>query len=77
MPAVATANPVLKRFRAALHELYGDRAERVVLYGSRTRGDAHEDSDYDIAISKRLSSLEIGIRDHAAPAVPGTGNPVI
>jgi uncharacterized protein len=50
MPAVATANPILKRFRAALHELYGDRAERVVLYGSRTRGDAYEDSDYDVAV---------------------------
>jgi uncharacterized protein len=53
MPAVATANPILKRFRAALHELYGDRAERVVLYGSRTRGDAYEDSDYDVAVFLR------------------------
>ena len=39
-----------KRFRAALDELYGDRAERVVLFGSRARGDAREDSDYDIAV---------------------------
>lgn len=48
---MATANPlVLTKFRAALNQLYGDRIERVVLYGSRARGDAQEDSDYDIAV---------------------------
>jgi len=31
----------LRRFRTALDELYGDRIERVVLFGSRARGDAH------------------------------------
>ena len=40
----------LRRFRAALDELYGDRIERVVLFGSRARGDAHAASDYDIAV---------------------------
>jgi predicted nucleotidyltransferase len=44
------ADPVLIRFRAALDALYGDRIERVVLYGSRARGDARPDSDYDVAI---------------------------
>jgi len=43
-------DPVLTRFRAALDALYGDRIERVVLYGSRARGDARPDSDYDVAI---------------------------
>jgi len=43
-------DPILKRFRAALDELYGDRIERVVLYGSRARGDHREDSDYDVAV---------------------------
>ena len=47
----ATANDdILRRFRAALNDLYGDRIERVVLFGSRARGDAHEGSDYDIAV---------------------------
>ncbi|HXO03400.1 MAG TPA: nucleotidyltransferase domain-containing protein [Stellaceae bacterium] len=50
MPAAAINDPILRRFRAALDALYGDRIERVVLYGSRARGDAREDSDYDVAV---------------------------
>jgi uncharacterized protein len=46
-------NPILAKFRAALNELYGERIERVVLYGSRARGDAQADSDYDIAVFLR------------------------
>lgn len=42
--------PVLKRFCAAVGEVYGDRIERVVLYGSRARGDHKPDSDYNIAV---------------------------
>ena len=43
-------NPILAKFRAALTEIYGDRLERVVLFGSRARGDAQPDSDYDVAV---------------------------
>ena len=43
-------DPILRRFRAALNALYGERIERVVLFGSRARGDARADSDYDIAV---------------------------
>lgn len=50
MPAAVLDDPILKRFRAELDALYGDRIERVVLYGSRARGDHREDSDYDIAV---------------------------
>jgi predicted nucleotidyltransferase len=46
-------DPVLVRFREALAELYGDRLERVVLFGSRARGDARPDSDYDVAVFLR------------------------
>jgi predicted nucleotidyltransferase len=46
-------DPVLKHLRAALDEMYGERIERVVLFGSRARGDAHEDSDYDVAVFLR------------------------
>jgi predicted nucleotidyltransferase len=46
----AVEDPLLKRFRATLDEIYGGRLERVVLYGSRARGDARPDSDYDVAV---------------------------
>lgn len=46
-------DPVLTRFRAALAEVYGDRIDRVVLFGSRARGDAQPDSDYDVAVFLR------------------------
>ena len=47
---ITRANPILAKFRAALTEMYGDRLERVVLFGSRARGDAMCDADYDIAV---------------------------
>src|ERR1700761_1137278 len=50
MSAALETDPVLKRLRAALGELYGSRLERVVLFGSRARGDARDDSDYDVAV---------------------------
>jgi predicted nucleotidyltransferase len=46
-------DPVLRRFRAALDEIYGARLERVVLFGSRARGEARSDSDYDVAVFLR------------------------
>jgi len=53
MPSVQTADPVLTRLRQALDEVYGNKLERVVLFGSRARGDARPDSDYDIAVFVR------------------------
>jgi predicted nucleotidyltransferase len=50
MPMEIPGDSILKRYRAALDEIYGKRLERVVLFGSRARGDARPDSDYDIAI---------------------------
>jgi predicted nucleotidyltransferase len=48
--ALTRENPILAKFSAALAEMYGDRLERVVLFGSRARGDAQPDSDYDVAV---------------------------
>jgi predicted nucleotidyltransferase len=50
MTTALTNDPVLIRFRKALEAMYGRRIERVVLFGSRARGDAWTESDYDIAI---------------------------
>jgi uncharacterized protein len=46
-------DPVLRRFRAAVSKVYRDRVERIVLFGSRARGDARDDSDYDVAVFLR------------------------
>jgi predicted nucleotidyltransferase len=73
-------DPVLVRFREALKETYGDRLERVVLFGSRARGDARPDSDYDIAVFlrnlddryrelDRLAHLSTGLIDETGEVV--------
>ena len=50
MATKAPDDPILERFRAAVHELYGERVARLVLFGSRARGDARPESDYDVAV---------------------------
>ncbi|HTV32413.1 MAG TPA: nucleotidyltransferase domain-containing protein [Methylocella sp.] len=50
------ADPILTRFRSDLDRVYGNRIERVVLFGSRARGEARPDSDYDIAVFLRESA---------------------
>jgi uncharacterized protein len=45
-----TADPISIRLRAALDKTYGERIERVVLFGSRARGEARPDSDYDVLV---------------------------
>jgi len=72
MPALVAQHPVLMRFRKALDAAYGERLERAVLYGSRARGDARPDSDWDVAVfiqapfrfgaeSGRLADIEMDI----------------
>jgi uncharacterized protein len=50
MSAPPLLDPVLVRFRDSLQKIYGQRLSRVVLFGSRARGDAMPDSDYDVAV---------------------------
>lgn len=58
MLTVLANDPVLKRLRAGLDELYGESVERVVLFGSRARGEAGQDADYNVAVF--LTSLREG-----------------
>jgi predicted nucleotidyltransferase len=46
-PIVAAA---LGRFRAALGLRFGRRLREVTLFGSRARGEAHEESDVDVLV---------------------------
>lgn len=41
---------ILKQFRQAIEKVYGKRLKRVILYGSRARNEATQDSDIDLAI---------------------------
>ncbi len=50
MTRTEVIDPRVVRFRDALRIHYGARIERMVLFGSRARGDGHRRSDYDIAI---------------------------
>ena len=50
MNEAVLADPVLARVKRELQALYGTRLKRVVLYGSRARGDHGPESDYDILV---------------------------
>ncbi len=40
----------LAEAKARLEAMYGERLDRLVLYGSHARGDAHADSDVDLLV---------------------------
>jgi uncharacterized protein len=50
LPDAGLSDPVRRSIRGALERMYGNQIDRVILFGSRARGDAHADSDYDVAL---------------------------
>jgi predicted nucleotidyltransferase len=48
LPSRATAR--LRAFRRDVEFALPGKVARIVLFGSRARGDAHQDSDYDVAV---------------------------
>jgi len=51
--------PILIELKKSIQEIAGDRMIKMVLYGSRARGDYNEESDTDIAIIIRGLSREL------------------
>lgn len=53
-PPLPWLSPVERRaladFAADLHSRYGSRIRRLVLFGSRARGEGDEESDLDVAV---------------------------
>jgi uncharacterized protein len=86
MQDAALTDPVLERYAEAVRKEYGDRVERIVLFGSRARGDFHEDSDYDVAVFlrgmndrwaeiKRLARIEVDLMDKTGAFVNSIAYP--
>jgi predicted nucleotidyltransferase len=50
---------ILVELKKSIEEIAGDRLIKMVLYGSRARGDYDDDSDIDIAIIIRGLSREL------------------
>jgi predicted nucleotidyltransferase len=69
MSVSVAVDPVLVQFREALRKMYGDRLERVVLFGSRARGDARPDFDYDVALFLRDFHSRWSEMDSIVPVV--------
>ena len=49
----------LEEFTTQVREIAGKNLVRILLYGSKARGDSHKDSDIDVAIIVRRLSSEI------------------
>jgi len=79
-PIMTNLDPILKSYRLALEAIYGGRLERAVLFGSRARGDARPDSDYDVAVfikgytdlgkeADALSGIELDILENTGAVI--------
>jgi len=49
---------VIQRFKERVTQALGDRLDKIILFGSRSRGDAEEDSDFDFLVLVRRPEEE-------------------
>lgn len=47
---IQKVNDILVELRGELQSLYGERLERILLFGSQARGDAEPESDIDVLV---------------------------
>ena len=52
-------NNILKKFEQKAKDIFGEKLESIVLFGSYARGDFDEESDIDILILADMSSEEL------------------
>jgi predicted nucleotidyltransferase len=55
------ADAVAVEFARLVRERLGPRVLKVVLFGSRARGEAREDSDYDFVVDRRSADVREAI----------------
>ena len=83
---MTTTDLVLSKFKDAIYAAYGAEIERVVLFGSRARGDANPDSDYDIAVFlngltdrwkevRRIADIEVAILSETGAIIEALPHP--
>lgn len=68
-----------ERYRARVLAAFPGRVERIVLFGSRVRGDLHDDSDWDFAVyldhapdkgeKERLRGIDLALGDETGEEV--------
>jgi predicted nucleotidyltransferase len=70
---------VLTVIKQRVYEVLGDKVRQIILFGSRSRGDAEKDSDYDILllVERRTRALEDQIDDIAYEMLDGYGAVVV
>lgn len=70
---------IIKAIKQRLYEVLGDRTQKIILFGSRSRGDAEEDSDYDVLllVDKRTREIENQVDDIAYEMLDKYGAVVI
>ena len=50
---------IAREFAAELRRRLGDRIQKIILYGSRARGDFREGSDFDLIVLTEKPSREV------------------
>jgi len=60
---------VAERLKDLVLQRHGDRVRRIILFGSRARGDARPDSDYDLLVvlrdldPRRRQAMLVGLHE--------------
>lgn len=69
MPEHTEADATLIAFRDAIRTAGGERIDRLVLYGSRARGDHRPESDYDFLVLAKPGENTKALRDDVWNAI--------